>query len=94
MLIDQRGYRLNFENDFIVAHEIRGKCLDKRPRTILQGLRGFREKWNALEFELNFQTLVIYRFEEAAAFILVDSKAGADDCVAFRFVNQFSTFLF
>ena len=35
---------------------------------------------------------MIYRFEKTAALIFVDSKAGADDCVAFLLVNQFSTF--
>ena len=45
-------------------------------------------------FELHFQTFVIYRLEKAAALILVDSKAGADDCVALRLINQFSTLFF
>ena len=50
--------------------------------------------WNSLGFELDFQTFVIYRFEKAAALIFVDSKAGADDCVAFLLVNQFWFFFF
>ena len=44
--------------------------------------------------ELNFQTFVIYRFEKAAAFVFVYSKADANDGVAFRLVNQFSTLFF
>ncbi len=93
MFIDQRGHRLDLDNDFFIADEIRGKCLNKCTPAILQRLRWFREKWNALGFELNFQAFVVYRFEKTAALIFVDSKAGADDGVAFRFVNQFSDFL-
>ena len=45
-------------------------------------------------FELNLQTFVIYRFEKAAAFIFVHSKAGADDGVAFLSINQSRYFFF
>ena len=93
MFINQRGHRLDLDNDFFIADEIRGKCLNECTPAILQRLRWFREKWNALGFELNFQTFVIYRFEKTAALIFVDSKAGADDCVAFLLVNQFSLLL-
>src|SRR5213080_295774 len=92
VFVSQRGHRLDLDNDFFIADEIRGKCLNECTPAILQRLRWFREKWNALGFELNFQTFVIYRFEKTAALIFVDSKAGADDGIAFRFVDQFSTF--
>ena len=85
VFINQRGYCLDLDNDLFIADEIRRKCLNECTPAILQRLRWFREKWNALGFELNFQTFVIYRLEKAAALILVDSKAGADDCVAFLF---------
>ena len=94
VFINQRGHRLDLDNDFFIADEIRGKCLNECTPAILQRLRWFREKWNALGFELNFQTFVIYRFEKTAALIFVYSKAGADDGVAFRLVNQFSAFFF
>ena len=89
VFINQRGHRLDLDNDFFVANEIRGECLNECTSAILQCLRRFREKWNPLGFELNFQTFVIDRFEKTAALIFVDSKAGADDCVAFLLVNQF-----
>src|SRR4030095_5273005 len=87
VFINQRGHRLDLDNDFFIADEIRGKCLNECTPAILQRLRWFREKWNALGFELNYQTFVIYRFEKTAALIFVDSKACTDDCVAFLFVN-------
>ena len=87
VFINQRGHRLDLDNDFFIADEIRGKCLSKCTPPILQRLRWFREKWNAFGFELNSQTFVIYRFEKTAALIFVDGKAGADDSVAFRLIN-------
>jgi hypothetical protein len=94
VVVNQRGHGLDLDNDFFIADEIRGKCLNECTPAILQRLRWFREKWNALRFELNFRTFVIYRFEKAAAFVFVYSKAGADGGVAFRLANQFSTIFF
>src|SRR6478736_5139562 len=94
MFINHRGHGLDLDNDFFIADEIRGKCLNECAPAILQRLRWFREKWNALGFELNFQTFVIDRFKKDAAFVFVYSKAGANDGVAFRLVNQFSTLFF
>ena len=93
MLIDQRGDSLDLENDFFIANEIRGKCLNKCTPAILQSLRWFRKEGNSSKFELNCQALVVNRFEKTAALIFVNSKAGADDGVAFRFVNQFRLLL-
>ena len=92
MVIAQRRRSFDFQDDFAIADEIRGKCLNECTPAILQRLRWFRERWNALGFELNFQTFVIYRFEKTAALIFVDSKAGTNEGVAFRLENQFSTF--
>src|SRR6476659_5488665 len=94
VVINQRGHRLDLDNDFFIADEIRGKCLNECTPAILQRLRWFREKWNAVGFELNFQTFVVYGFEKTAALVFVDSKAGANDGVAFRVVNQFSALCF
>src|SRR5512140_2808271 len=81
VFINQRRHRLDLNDDFVIAKEIRRERLEKRTPAMLQSLQWFREKWNALGFELNFQTFVIYRFEKTAALIFVDSKAGADDGV-------------
>jgi hypothetical protein len=94
VVIAQRRRSFDFQDDFVIADQIRGKCLNECTPAILQRLRWFREKWNALGFELNFQTFVIYRFEKTAALIFVDSKACTDDCVAFLFVNQSRDFFF
>ena len=88
MFIDQRRDSFNLENNFIVTYEIRREGLNEGSTAILQGLRRFGEKRNSLQIEFNLQTLVINRFEKATAFLLIDSKTGADNGIAFFFPNQ------
>lgn len=45
-----------------------------------------------MEFQLDFQTLVISRLVETAAFVLIDFKAGADNGVALILIDQFRYF--
>jgi len=56
---------------------------------ILQRLGWFGQKWNSLEFQLDFQALMMNRLEKPPAFISINGKVRADDRVAFIFVNQF-----
>jgi hypothetical protein len=47
-----------------------------------------------LEFQLDFQTLVINRLVKTAAFVLIDFKARTDNGVALVLLNQFRCFFF
>ena len=94
MLINQFKDSFDLENDFVVANKIRTECLNQSTAAILQCLRPLRQKRNSLEFQLDFQTLVIHRFEKAAPLVFVNGKASADDGVAFIFVYQLRIFSF
>jgi hypothetical protein len=94
VLIAQLRDRLDFEDYFFVANEIRVECLNQCAAAILQRLRWFRPKWNSLKFQLDLQALMINRLEKPAALISINGKAGPDDRVAFIFLNQFCFFLF
>ncbi len=41
MFVNQRGHRLDLDDDFFIADEIRGKCLNECTPAILQSLRWF-----------------------------------------------------
>src|SRR4030095_7818234 len=88
VFIDQRGDGFDFENDFVVAYEIGREGLNEGSTAILQGLRRFGEKRDSLQIEFNLQALVINRFEKAAAFVLIDAKARAENSIAFIFPDQ------
>jgi hypothetical protein len=94
VLIAQLRDRLDFENYFFVANEIRTEGLNQCAAAILQRLRWFRQKWNSLEFQLDLKALMINRLEKSAALISINGKARPEDRVAFVFVNQsvFSSF--
>lgn len=80
---------LDFNNDFVVANEIRTECLHQRAPAILQSVRQFRAKRNRLEIKFDFDTLVVNRLVKTAALVLVNAKTGSNDGVAFLFVDQF-----
>src|ERR1700756_5386229 len=45
-------------------------------------------------FQLDLQTLVIDRLVKPAAFVFINLEAGADDGVAFLFVNEIRSLFF
>jgi hypothetical protein len=94
MLIYQLGDCFDFNDDLVVANEIRTECLDQGAATIFQRSRWLRQKWNSLEFQLDLKALMINRLEKPAALISINSKARSEDGVAFIFVNQFCFFFF
>jgi len=94
MFIYQLGNCFDFDDDLVVANEIRTEFLNQSATAVLQCLLWLREKWNPLEFQLNFQTLVVDRFVKTAALVLINGKTGPDDVIAFVLVNQFCFFFF
>jgi hypothetical protein len=78
MLIYQLGDCFDFNDDLVVANEIRTECLDQCAAAILQRLRWFRQKWNSLEFQLDFKALMINRLEKPASLISINGKARAE----------------
>ena len=57
MFIYQLGDCFDFNDDLVVANEIRTECLDQGAAVILQRLRWVRQKWNSLEFQLDLKAL-------------------------------------
>lgn len=89
MLIYQLGNCFDFNNDLVIANEIRTECLNQCAAAILQRLQWLRQKWKSLEFQLDLKALMINRLEKPAALISINGKARAENRVAFIFVNQF-----
>jgi hypothetical protein len=92
VFIGQDGNSLDFDDDLIVANEIRAECLKQLATAILRTLRWFRHEWNSLEFEFNLQAFVIDRFVDTAALIFVKLEACTNDRVTFFPINQFRFF--
>ena len=89
MFVTQRRCGLELEKDFVVANEIGTERLNKRATAVLQSVRRFGAKRNALEFKFNLQAFVVNRFVKPASLVLIDRETGAHDYVAFMFINQF-----
>src|SRR5256885_10383587 len=92
MLVDKCRDSLEFDNNIAVADEIRRKCLNKSVTTTLQRLWRLREERNSLPIEFYLQTLMIYWLEKATPFVVIHSKAGTNDSVAFVLKNYLLLF--
>jgi hypothetical protein len=55
MLIYQLGNCFDFNNDLVVANEIRTESLNQCAAAILQRLRWLRQKWNLLKLQLDLK---------------------------------------
>ena len=89
VLIDQGGDGFDFEDDLVMANEVRGERLNESTPAILQSPRSLRLKWDSLQFQFDLQALVINRLEKAAALLFVNGKTRADDGIAFILIKQF-----
>ena len=87
MLIAQCRDGFDFENYLLIANEIWAERLKQSTAAVSQGLRRLRQKWNLFKFQLDFQALVIDRFEKPAVLIFVNLKACTNDGVTFFLIN-------
>ena len=87
MLIRQRRHRLDLQDDLLEADEIRLESLTKRPAFVAQWQMRLRRERNALQTQLNFQTLLIDGLSEAATFLVIDLKARPLDPEALVFIE-------
>src|SRR2546423_632800 len=89
VLVSQRGHRLDLDDDFVVAHEVRLVLLFQRPSFVRQRQRLLRDKEDALHFKFDLQAFLINSLQKPTAFLFVHLEAGADDFVCFVFVEEF-----
>ena len=88
MLVADGAYRFQFDDKLSVADEVWNILLAKRPPFVSQFERQLGSPRNALASQLNSLTFLANRFQEAAAFFVVDLQTCPDDAVALVFVDQ------
>jgi hypothetical protein len=90
MLAGEVAQCLQFDDDLIIADEIRLVNLFQNPPLIdeVELLLGY--EWNASLGELDLQAFLIDRLQEPAAHDLVNLEARADDFIGFLLVKNVS----
>jgi hypothetical protein len=89
MFVGQLPYGFDLDNGFVKAMEVGPVGLLERP--IFRRQLEFRltTEWNATQFELDFETFLVHRFQEAGTLVVVDLEAGPDDGVCLVFEQDF-----
>jgi len=90
VLVSQLLDRLDFEDDFTVAHKVRLILLLQRPPFVLESKSRLFLEWNLLLVQLSSQTLLIYRFQKAVSLLFVDLETSTDDSKALLLRTGFS----
>jgi hypothetical protein len=70
MFVGNCRYSLKFDDDFLMADEVRFVALTENPTVVREHQFFLRHEWDLLDSELDLQTLLIDRFQEAASFLL------------------------
>ena len=83
MLVRQLADSFQLDDDFRVADKIGKVFLVEDPTSILEGQPWQGDCWNMRLLEFDAETFLINRLVKAAAFVLINFKACANDGVAF-----------
>lgn len=93
MGVNQSRYRLDLNDDLVIADEIRAKFLVQDLAFIAQRKVRLSNVWNVLQSELFTQAFLIYWFGETTAFVVVHLKARPNYFIALVLEQNFSHFL-
>ena len=88
VLVHQLGNGFELGDDLVEADQVRFVGFAERVSLVAKVQTRLSDERDRLHAKLHLQALLINRFQESAAFLLVHLEAGPDDPVAFLFVDQ------